>query len=76
MNKCIHACVSTTTLTDSQVCIYSTKKKKKKTPQNMYNNFQACGDAVTGALRSRSGTSVSLLGVRSVNEMELLTYGK
>lgn len=75
MNKCIHACVSTTTLTDSQVCIYSTKKKKKKT-QNMYNNFQACGDAVTGALRSRSGTSVSLLGVRSVNEMELLAYGK
>lgn len=52
------------------------KRKKKKTPQNMYNNFQACGDAVTGALRSRSGTSVSLLGVRSVNEMELLTYGK
>lgn len=42
----------------------------------MYNNFQACGDAVTGALRSRSGTSVSLLGVRSVNEMELRTYGK
>lgn len=42
----------------------------------MYNNFQACRDAVTGALRSRSGTSVSFSVVRSVNEIELLAYGK
>lgn len=42
----------------------------------MYNNFQACRNPVTGALKTRSGTAVSLSGVRSVNETELLAYGK
>lgn len=68
--------VSVLLLSQTARSVFIVLKRKKKTPQNMYNNFQACGDAVTGALRSRSGTSVSLLGVRSVNEMELLTYGK
>lgn len=42
----------------------------------MYNHFQACRNPVTGALRTRSATAVSLSGERSVNETELLAYGK
>lgn len=42
----------------------------------MYNHFQACSNPVTGALRTRSATAVSLSGVRFVNETELLAYGK
>lgn len=44
--------------------------------KNMYNHFQECRNPVTGALRTRNATAVSLSGVRSVNEIELLAYGK
>lgn len=44
--------------------------------KNMHNHFQACRNPVTGALRTRSATAVSLSGVRSVIEIELLAYGK
>lgn len=44
--------------------------------KNMYSDFQACGNPVTGALRTRSATAVGLSGARSVNETELVAYGK
>jgi len=44
--------------------------------KNMCNHFQACRNAVTGAFRPRSAAAVSLSGVSSVNETELLAYGK
>lgn len=44
--------------------------------KNVYSDFQACRNPVTGALRTRNATAVSLSGARSVNETELLAYGK
>lgn len=44
--------------------------------ENMYGDFQACSNPGTGALRSRSATAVRLSGAGSVDETELLAYGK
>lgn len=44
--------------------------------ENMYSDFQACSKPATGALRSRSATAVRLSGASSVDETELLAYGK
>lgn len=44
--------------------------------KNVYSDFQACRNPVTGALRTRRATAVSLSGARAVNETELVAYGK
>lgn len=67
----VHSCMCQCYYSHRQLNLYLSCWKGKT-----YNNFQACRNPVTGALKTRSGTAVSLSGVRSVNETELLAYGK